>query len=278
MIIDAHVHICPPQARQDRQPFLEGEPEFSGIYSDPRAKLVGASDLVAAMDEQDVDRAVVFGFPWRREANFRLNNDYVLEAAERYPDRLIPFCCLHPGHRDAEAEIRRCFDRGARGVGELAYYSRGLDQTAREEIGRAAAVCEEADRFLLLHTNEPVGHSYPGKSPMHLSQIYALLKERPGTRWILAHAGGGLPFFALMKKEVQDVLSGCLFDIAALPFLFKPEGLLAMCRAAGTEKFVLGTDYPLLPPRRYYKLLEASGLTEEERAMILGGNMERELE
>jgi hypothetical protein len=50
-----------------------------------------------------------------------------------------------------------------------------------------------------------------------------------------------------------------------------------MCRAAGTDKFILGTDYPLLPPRRYYKLLEASGLSEKEQAMIRGGNMEREL-
>ncbi|MCF8031158.1 MAG: amidohydrolase [Desulfohalobiaceae bacterium] len=277
MIIDAHVHICPPQVRQERQSFLDGEPEFSGIYSDPRAELVGATDLVTTMDEQGVDRAVVFGFPWRKEANFRLNNDYVLEAAKRYPDRLIPFCCLHPGHPDTEAEIRRCFDGGALGVGELAYYSRGLDETARNEVGRAAAVCEEADRFLLLHTNEPVGHNYPGKSPMHLGQVYALLQERPHTRWILAHAGGGLPFYALMKKEVEDVLAGCLFDIAALPFLFKPEGLRALARAAGPEKFILGTDFPLLPPRRYYKLLEASGLSQEERDMILGGNMEREL-
>ncbi len=277
MVIDAHVHICPPQVRRDRQPFLEGEPEFSGIYSDPGAELIGAEDLVATMDEQGVDRAVVFGFPWRKEVNFKLNNDYVLEAAERYPDRLIPFCCLHPGHAETEAEIRRCFDLGARGVGELAYYSRGLDETARAEVALAAAVCEEADRFLLVHTNEPVGHSYPGKSPMHLGQIYALLRERPGTRWVLAHAGGGLPFYALMKKEVEEVLANCLFDIAALPFLFKPEGLTAMCRAAGTEKFILGTDYPLLPPRRYYKLLEASGLSEDEQALILGGNMEREL-
>jgi hypothetical protein len=277
MIIDAHVHICPPQVRKERQPFLEGEPEFSGIYSDPRAVLIGAEDLLATMDEQGVDRAVVFGFPWRNQANFRLNNDYVLEAAGRYPDRLIPFCCLHPSHPDTETEIRRCFDLGAKGVGEIAYYSRGLDETARYEIGRAAALCEEADRFLLLHTNEPVGHAYPGKSPMHLGQLYTLLRERPNTRWILAHAGGGLPFYALMKKEVEEVLAGCLFDIAALPFLFKPEGLLAMARAAGPEKFVLGTDFPLLPPKRYYRLLEDSGLSQEEQAMILGGNMEREL-
>jgi predicted TIM-barrel fold metal-dependent hydrolase len=112
---------------------------------------------------------------------------------------------------------------------------------------------------------------------MHLGQLYTLLRERPNTRWILAHAGGGLPFYALMKKEVEEVLSGCLFDIAALPFLFKPEGLLAMARAAGPEKFVLGTDFPLLPPKRYYRLLEDSGLSQEEQAMILGGNMEREL-
>ena len=277
MIVDAHVHICPPEVRRDRRPFLEGEPEFSGIYEDPRAELIGASDLLTAMDEQGVDRAVVFSFPWRKEANYKLGNDYVLEAASRHPDRLIPFCCLYPGSPGAEEEIRRCLDLGARGVGELAYYTRGLDEEARQDLSGIAAICEEADCPLLLHTNEPVGHIYPGKTPMELGQLYALLRQSPRTRWILAHAGGGLPFYALMKKEVEEVLAGCLFDTAALPFLYKPEGLLAMCRAAGTEKFVLGTDYPLLPPRRYYRLLQASGLSRQEQEMILGGNMERAL-
>ncbi len=277
MIMDAHVHICPPQVRRDRRPFLEGEPEFAGIYEDPRAELIGAEALLQTMDAQGVDKAVVFGFPWRKKSNFRLNNDYVLEAARNHPDRLIPFCCLYPGHPSAEEEVRRCLSLGARGVGEVAFYACGLEDEARRQLARLASVCEEAGCPLLLHTNEPVGHIYPGKAPMELGQIYALLQQRPRTRWILAHGGGGMPFFSLMKKEVQDVLANCLFDIAAFPFLYQPRGLRLMVEAAGAEKFLLGTDYPLLPPKRYYRFLQESGLGRKEQELILGENLEHAL-
>ncbi|MFW6055263.1 MAG: amidohydrolase, partial [Thermodesulfobacteriota bacterium] len=90
-IIDCHVHICPAEVRQNREQFLEGEPEFAAIYKDPRATLIGASELIQSMDAEQVAQSVVFGFPWRKEANFRLNNDYVLDAARRFSGRLIPF-------------------------------------------------------------------------------------------------------------------------------------------------------------------------------------------
>jgi hypothetical protein len=35
---------------------------------------------------------------------------------------------------------------------------------------------------------------------------------------------------------------------------------------------LLGTDFPLLPPDRYYRDLDASGLTKEEKQAVLGDN------
>jgi len=278
MIIDAHVHICPPEVRRDREAYLPGEPEFAAIYKDPKARLAGAAELIQTMDDQGVDQAVVFGFPWRRMAHFRLNNDYVLDAANRYPDRLIPLCCFDPTHPQSGQETERCLQAGFRGVGELAFYSSGLDEQAREALIPLAKLCAEAGAVLCLHTNEPLGHAYPGKSPMTLSQLYTLLQATPDTRWILAHLGGGLPFFAYLKKEVREVLTNVWFDTAAMPFVYRPHALKAMAEAVGLNKLLLGTDFPLLPPKRYFRELENSGLDQDGLGAVLGQNAAKLLE
>ena len=272
LTIDIHVHICPPQVRRDRSAYLQEEPEFAAIYQNPEARLVGASELIASMDEQGVTRSVVFGFPWRKAENFHLNNDYVLEAASRFPRRLIPFCCLEAGHPRASEELERCLALGAKGLGELAFYAQGLDQNVLRAMVPLAGLCASAGVPVLLHTNEPIGHLYPGKSPMNLAQIYELIRSFPETKWILAHGGGGLPFFGFLKKEVPEVLANCWFDTAAFPFLYRPEVLPAMARAVGPEKMLFGSDYPLLPPSRYRRDFERSGLSETELAGLFGQN------
>ncbi|HMB32284.1 MAG TPA: amidohydrolase family protein [Desulfohalobiaceae bacterium] len=275
MIIDSHVHITPPEVRKDRQPFLKAEPEFSVIYQNPKARLVGAAEVIKSMDDHGIDKSFVFGFPWRKEAHYRLNNDYVLEAAKRFPERLIPFTCLEISQPGAEKEIQRSLSAGAHGLGELAFYENGLHEQARQSLIRIADICRQANCPILLHTNEPIGHSYPGKSPMTLYQIYQLLKQTPDNKWILAHLGGGLPFFGFMKKEISNVLENCWFDTAAVPFLYQPQALAAMAQALGIEKLLFGTDFPLLPPSRYYKEFAQSGLTEDQLADLYGHNAQK---
>jgi len=275
MIIDCHVHICPESVRRNRAPYLEDEPEFAAIYSDPRAALIGAHDLIQAMDAEGVDRSVVFGFPWRKEAHFRENNDYVLDACRRYPERLLPLGCFHVQAREALAEARRCLASGCLGIGELAFYTSGLDAEARQSLDPVARMCAEAGALVMLHTNEPVGHHYPGKSPMHLADLYRLIESCPETRWILAHLGGGLPWFGFLKRTVREVLRNCWFDTAAMPFLYRPEALKAFAEAIGEDRLLFGSDYPLLPPSRYYKELDRSGLPDETRRKILGQNAAR---
>ena len=272
MIIDAHVHICPREVRAEREKFLDGEEEFAAIYKDPKAKLVGAKELIEKMDQEGVDKSVVFGFPWRKKEHFRLNNDYVLECARKYPDRLIPFCCFSLDSPYIEEEIKRCIDEGARGVGEIAFYTRDMGEDERKILSRVARICEEANIPILLHTNEPVGHFYLGKSPMTLKNLYLVIKENLNTKWILAHLGGGLPFFGYMKREVKDVLKNCWFDTAAMIFLYEPRALCVMMDAIGDEKFIFGTDYPLVPPSRYMKEFEKIELDGTKRKKILGEN------
>lgn len=274
-IIDAHTHIFPPQVRTRRNNFFDNEPEFKLLYASPKSRMAGADETVAMMDANGVERAVVMGFPWRSLETARRHNDYILEAVGRHPRRLIGFCCFDCLHPDAAAEAQRCLDAGMSGVGELAFYRSGIDDRCLEALDPIMAVARQTQRVVLLHTNEPVGHDYPGKSPNTLAQIYALAKRFADNRIILAHWGGGIFFYALLKKEIRDVLSNIWFDTAASPYLYQVQVYRQAVDLVGVEKILMGSDYPLLEPGRYLKEMAAAGLEPSQREVICGTNAAR---
>jgi len=272
MNIDFHTHIFPPLIRENREDFLKSEQAFNTLYNSPQARLVGAGELISAMDEADVQKSVVFGFPWESADYFKLNNDYVVEAVNRYPDRLVGLACFSPLSPTGAREADRCFDQGLTGVGELAVYGDGITAAVVQALEPVMALCLERDGLFMLHTNEPVGHQYPGKTPNTLRQIYDFVKAYPENRIILAHWGGGLLFYALMKKEVVKVLENVWFDTAASPFLYRPEMYRIAGEVVGFDKILFGSDFPLLKPQRYFKEMETAGLTIDQMNQITGLN------
>lgn len=272
MIIDFHTHVIQPAVRQHREKYFSGEPGFKLLYESPNAKLAGATDMITVMDEEGVDRSVIFGFPWKNPDLIRQNNDYVIDAVRRFPDRLIGFSCVDPALAGAADEVRRCLDSGCSGVGELAFYDKGIDEAALDMLAPVMAACREKDCVALIHTNEPVGHIYPGKAPMTLGQIYAMVKRFADNKIVLAHWGGGIFFYSLLKKELKESLKNVWFDTAASPFLYDAKVYQVAKDFVGLEKILFGTDYPLLKPGRYFKEMRTAGLSDEEIAAVCGGN------
>jgi len=272
MVIDFHTHIFPKAIRENREAYFASEPAFKLLYGLPGSKLVGAQEIVAAMDRQGVDKSVIFGFPWKNSQTFIKHNDYVLEAVARYPRRLIGLCCLDPFSRDAVTEARRCLDGGLSGIGELAFYQSGIDDKALDKLTPLMQICRDKALPVLIHTNEPVGHMYPGKTPHTLKQIYDLIKKFPENVIVLAHWGGGIFFFALLKKEVKASLGNVYFDTAASPFLYAPEIYRYAKDIVGLDKILFGSDFPLIKPARYFKELDMSGLSKAEIESVCGLN------
>ncbi len=241
------------RSSQRREDFFGEDPAFRWLYDSPQAKLVTAESLLQAMADHGVEKSVIFGFPWRTLKIMRRHNDYILEAQHRSPRHLIGFACVNALESGAAAEVERCLASGCRGVGELAFYQEGLGDDMIAALRPIADLCQGYGVPLLLHANEPVGHSYPGKSPMQLGDLYNLIKAFPELTLILAHWGGGLFFFNLLKKEVSATLKNVYFDTAASPYLYRPEIYRLAAEIVGPEKILFGSDYPLLPPSRYLK-------------------------
>jgi len=275
MIIDFHTHLFPESICSGRECYCESEPAFELLYHSPTSRLVSAPELLAAMDANGVDQSVVFGFPWQNPELFKLHNDYIMEVVQRHPGRLIGFGCFDPSSGEAPREAERCLAGGLAGIGELAFYRSGIDEDALDRLAPVMGICRDRGRPVLIHTNEPVGHAYPGKTPNTLAQIYRMVKRFPANRIVLAHWGGGLFFFNLLKKEVKEQLRNVYFDTAASPFLYDPEIYRIAIQLVGAEKILFGSDYPLLAPVRYFKELEAANLTDAEREQICGLNAAR---
>ena len=272
MIIDFHTHIFPEPVIRHRERYFEGEAEFRLLYSSPKARLVGPEELIAVMDEQQIDRAVVFGFPWSDMRLTRMNNDAILEAVTLYPDRFTGFACVAPLHQKAAAETERCLDSGLSGVGELAFYETGINAHCLDRLEPIMNICRDRNLPVMIHTNEPVGHAYCGKSPNTLAQIYTMIKRFSDNRLVLAHWGGGILFYSLLKKEVDLVLKNVWYDTAASPYLYKPDIYRIAKELVGLDKILFGTDYPLLKPERYFQDMRSAGLDETEIAAVAGKN------
>jgi uncharacterized protein len=275
MIVDAHTHIFPPEIAANRERFFAGEPEFKLLYDSQKAKLATAEALLSAMDADGIGCAVTFGFPWRSGELAARHNDYVLAAATRYPSRLIPMGCFSITGPDCIKEAERCFRAGAKGLGELAMYGgEDLDRAAGN-FKELAALCRSHNGVLLVHSNEPVGHVYPGKARVPLDFFYALAREAVSVPLVFAHWGGGLCFYELLKKEAPEVLAQVYYDTAASPFLYRPEIYRLIAGAAGRHKILFGSDYPLLPLKRCLDDLAAANLPAAEYRAIAGENAAR---
>jgi predicted TIM-barrel fold metal-dependent hydrolase len=274
MIIDVHTHIFPADIRRNRDRYFHSEPAFKLLYQSPKSKLTGAAELLTAMDEHGVDKSIIFGFPWSNTGTYQFHNDYVMETVQKFPHRFIGLGCFDPADEQAPVEAERCLAGGLSGIGELAFYRSGIDDPALERLDPIMKTCLDRNLPVLIHTNEPVGHHYHGKTPVTLAQIYKLIKRFPDNKIILAHWGGGLFFYSLMKRQVKESLKNIYFDTAASPFLYDAAVFRIAIELVGVDKILFGTDFPLLPPARYYSEMELAGLTRAQIDKICGLNAE----
>ena len=272
LVIDSHCHILPPSFRDRRAEIAKRDATFAALLSDPNARIASADDLLAAMDRDGVDQAVVMGMGWTHHQVAVEANEYIIQTVADNPGRLTGFCSVNPGWGEpAVTEAQRCFDAGLVGIGELHADTQKFDIT---DVAAMAPVMELArsDRLpVLVHASEPVGHQYPGKGGTTPDKLYRFIQNFPGNVIICAHWGGGLPFYSLMP-EVKESLKNVYFDSAATPFLYRPEAFGAVSELAGAGKVLFASDFPLLEMSRPLEQARNAGLAADVEAALLWGN------
>jgi predicted TIM-barrel fold metal-dependent hydrolase len=268
-VIDVHVHLFSPEVIRRREDYVAKDEWFRTLYSDPKARMVPYEKVIEEMNATGVGRSVVFGFAYRDQGLCRETNDYVIEAVRAHPDRLVGFACVSPEEPGAVRELERCLDAGLAGCGELFPDGQRFDLRDSPGLDRLAGVLVERGLPVNLHSNEPVGHVYPGKGANTPGPCYEFARRHPDLTIIYAHMGGGLFFYELMA-EARRTLARVYYDTAAVPYLYRRDVYSIAATTAGPEKLLFGSDYPLLSPKRY--LDETEDLDGTIRAAVFGGN------
>lgn len=272
VIVDFHTHIFPPTVIRKREQYLAADAEFAALYSHPTARLVDAEELIDSMDTAEISMSIVCGFAWSSAALCQENNDYILSAISRYPHRLAGLVTVSTENASSALdELERCVRGGAIGLGEMRPSPDDLADTIDSPWTPLVNFIVKNNLLCLLHASEPAGHLYPGKGTLTPSKLYPFITRFPALKIVLAHWGGGLPFYNLMPK-VRKALSNTWFDSAASPFLYDPSVYKHVSQLVNPERILFGSDYPLMPHSRALKDIDNLAISNTLKQSILGGN------
>ncbi|MEZ4500484.1 MAG: amidohydrolase family protein [Thermomicrobiales bacterium] len=275
-VIDAHTHAFPPEIGANREAFRQRDAWFADLYANPKASLATAEDLIESMDRAGIDKALICGFPWRDAGLCTYHNDYMQDATRRYPERLswLGIVASSMG-KDLAVVAETLLMAGARGLGELNADAQGIDLLAGTELDAAVQVCVKKNAPVMLHASEPVGHSYPGKGSATPDRLVRFALRYPELRIVLAHWGGGLPFYELMP-EVRSALGNVVYDTAASTYLYDFMVFRRVIDIAGAQKVLFGSDYPILRQDRFLnRVLSLQWDSQDELKQVLSDNARR---
>lgn len=278
MILDFHTHVFPPWIREQREAYLLRDPGFAALYRHAGVKMATVEELIASMDRAGVECSVVLNFGWQDHRLCVETNDYILEAVAKYGERLVGFCAIQPrAGEQALRELERCARAGVRGIGEFRPDEQGFDLADEPMMRPLVEIALRHRLVLLTHASEPLGHRYPGKGQVTPDHLYRFLLRFSQVPKVLAHWGGGLPFYALMP-EVAKVLAHTYFDTAASHLLYRPQIFSVVAALVGPERVLFGSDAPLVSQAKALNGVRSLCLPQEQEQMVLGANGRRLLE
>lgn len=272
--VDAHTHIFPPEFIARRDHLLEIDPWFGQAFASPKARMIDEEPLLASMENAGYAMSIVVGWPWHDQGLCREHNAYLADVARRHPERIAWLGVVNPVLDDAVGEIARCLDAGAVGFGEINADGQGFDWAEPVVISDAFTAIRDAAVPVLIHCSEPVGHLYPGKGAATPDRLLASVAAFPDVRFVMAHWGGGLPFYELMP-EVSALTRNVVYDSAASTYLYDFAIFPLLERLVGPERMLFASDYPVLAQKRFLRRVLMSGLQEASLPAILAGNARR---
>ncbi len=272
MIIDFHVHLFPPEIILHRNRFFD-DVRFYELYRSEKSAMVDRAGLCDMMRVEGIDRAVAMAFPFENETYRTLQNEYLLAASRESAGKIIPFLAPIENFEGLEEWVKSAKKSGAAGIGEVAFYAAGFGDRQQQFLEALLHAASIEELPVCLHVNEPVGHHYAGKYATSFERLYDAIAKNPKTKIILAHLGGGIFFYELMK-EVREAFLNVRYDTAATPYLYDEKIYRIASEIVGAKKILFGSDYPLLSPSRYVHAMRKY-LGDDDIKMVLAGNAQK---
>src|SRR6266852_8901765 len=191
--------------------------------------------IVNLMDRMGIERVMLsLGYPLLMDpppAQLREENDQVLRAIKRWPDRAYVFVYLNPNYLQASLdEFDRCVRDGPMVGVKLLVAKRCSAPELDPIVERATAL----NAPIMQHTWLKVGGNEPGESTPY--DIVELAARHPGARLICGHTGGD---WELGLRVVRSSKTLCVELAGSHP----TAGFMEMAvRELGAERIIYGSD------------------------------------
>src|SRR5580704_5248945 len=244
--IHSHLHAAPGDTPEQRMEFLIRCADRVGVE-----RLIlsqGYSDPLHPSPDQ-----------------LRQENDRVLRAVRRFPDRAYGSVYLSPNYVDVSLkEFDRCVRDGPMiGVGELETDKRcsapELDPIVERAVSMKAPI--------LQHCWLKAGGNEPGESSPY--DLVELAKRHPDANFICAHTGGD---WERGIRVIRDTKNICAEIAGSDP----TSGFVEMAvRELGPERVIYGSDVGGRSFASQLSKVMGADIPETAKALVLGGNLRR---
>jgi uncharacterized protein len=210
-------------------------------------------DLLSEMDSAGVGRAVILGQDTHATRNpsfknYTLRNDYLADIAAKSHERLIPFAGVDPNAgASALAELRRAFRKlGMRGL-KIHSSANSVYPNDAKKMFPLYSLCEEMGLPVLLHT----GTTGLGDCQVKYSKpefLDEVCQAFPDLKVVMAHFGWPWSDVAIAIALRNP---NVYLDISGWRPRYLPENVLSYMNGPLQDRFVFGTDYPMLRQREW---------------------------
>lgn len=243
MIIDSHTHV-------------DEAPGF-GWFDPPET-------IIRLLDEAQIEQAIVMTYrdaPGPEEGVI----EYIAEAVQRYPDRLIGYARMNPRYGDDAVKL---FDRAIRD-----YKMKGLKLHPVSYVMHPAS---EPTLALIRHAASlgapTLFHCGDEEFTLPL-QIAEAAAAVPEATIILGHMGGY--FHVRDAIRVAKRFPNIVLETSAMPY---PRMLKEAVDALGAERILFASDGPGCDPTLEVEKVRRAGLSPDQEELLFRGNIHRILD
>lgn len=239
---------------------------ISGISGDtPEARL---RSLLSYADRMGIARVCIYmGMDWDYDPSpekMRQENDEVLRAISKFPDRAFGFVYLNPKHTQASLdELSRCVRDGPM-VGVKLWVAEHCNAPSLDPILERAT---ELKAIVFQHTWLKITGNLPGEStPQELAELAA---RHPRATIVCGHTGGdweqGIAAIRACPNIYADLAGG---DPAA--------GFTEMAvRELGAERVLYGSDAPGRSFASQLAKVHGADISDAHKRLIFAQNLKR---
>ena len=258
LIIDAHAHVYPEK-------IAEKATNTIGEFYDIKMEMPAGTParLIEDGKHAGISRFVVHSVATTAH-QVRSINEFLLRELGAHPE-FIGFIALHQDLTEAEveAEVSWALEHGFKGIKLHPDFQKfNIDDECAEKFYRAAA----GKLPILFHIGDD---RYDYSSP---ERLVRMAKKYPKQIFIAAHFGG---YRCWDKADIYKGLDNVYFDTCSSLMFITPERAREIIDEYGADRFFFATDFPMWDASGELERFNKIPLSDAEREMILGKNLER---